>query len=81
MCVYVFAQAWKLEFEASATVGFKLAFCYLKCKDYVLAVDVCEAVLAQVISSVEKKPNQTQTTICISFNASILTTPAYRKKF
>ena len=43
-----YQKAWKLEFEASATVGFKLAFCYLKCKEYVLAVDVCEAVLAQV---------------------------------
>jgi len=41
-------KAWKLEFEASATVGFKLAFCYLKCREFVKAVDVCEAVLAQV---------------------------------
>jgi len=42
-----YEKAWKLEFEASATVGFKLAFCYLKCREFVKAVDVCEAVLAQ----------------------------------
>eukprot|EP00607_Mallomonas_marina_P008435 CAMPEP_0182424556 /NCGR_PEP_ID=MMETSP1167-20130531/10752_1 /TAXON_ID=2988 /ORGANISM="Mallomonas Sp, Strain CCMP3275" /LENGTH=1377 /DNA_ID=CAMNT_0024604441 /DNA_START=94 /DNA_END=4227 /DNA_ORIENTATION=+ len=41
-----YEKAWKLEFEASASVGFKLAFSYLKCKKYVLAIDVCEKVLA-----------------------------------
>lgn len=41
-----YQKAWKLEFEASASVGFKLAFSYLKCKQYVQAIDVCEAVLA-----------------------------------
>jgi tetratricopeptide repeat protein 21B len=40
-----YAKAWKLEFEASASVGFKLAFSYLKCKKYVETIDVCEAVL------------------------------------
>jgi len=38
-------QAWKLEFEASATVGFKLAFNYLKCSKHVEAIDICEKVL------------------------------------
>jgi tetratricopeptide repeat protein 21B len=39
------AQAWKLEFEASASVGFKLAFSHLKCRQFVEAIDVCETVL------------------------------------
>lgn len=39
-------KAWKLEFEASASVGFKLAFTRLKCRQFVQAIDVCEAVLA-----------------------------------
>jgi hypothetical protein len=38
-------QAWKLEFEASASVGFKLAFCLLKCKQFLRTIDICEAVL------------------------------------
>jgi tetratricopeptide repeat protein 21B len=42
-----YEKAWVLEFEASATVGFKLAFSYLKCKKFVECVDVCEAVLRQ----------------------------------
>ncbi len=44
-----YERAWKLEFEASAPVGFKLAFCYIKAKParYVEAIDVCEKVLAQ----------------------------------
>jgi len=42
-----YLKAWKLEFEASAAAGFKLAFCYLKCKRYVEAIDVCETVLEQ----------------------------------
>ena len=28
-------------------MGFKLAFCYLKNKQYVQAIDICEAVLRQ----------------------------------
>ena len=44
-----YERAWKLEFEGSAPVGFKLAFCYMKCKPprYVEAIDVCELVLGQ----------------------------------
>ncbi len=44
-----YERAWKLEFEASAPVGFKLASCYMKAKParYVDAIDVCEKVLAQ----------------------------------
>jgi tetratricopeptide repeat protein 21B len=42
-----YQKAWILEFEASAPVGYKLAFCYLKCKKYVEAIDVCETVLQQ----------------------------------
>ena len=41
-----FLKAWKLEFEASAAIGFKLAFCYLKSQKYTDAVDICEKVLA-----------------------------------
>ena len=40
-----YEKAWKLEFEASAAAGFKLAFCYLKCRKFVEAIDVCEIVL------------------------------------
>ena len=40
-----YEKAWKLEFEASAAAGFKLAFCYLKCRKFVEAIDVCETVL------------------------------------
>jgi tetratricopeptide repeat protein 21B len=36
-----------LEFEASASVGFKLAFCYLKSKQLVEAINICEVVLGQ----------------------------------
>ena len=44
-----YERAWKLEFEASAPVGFKLASCYMKAKParYVDAIDVCEKVLGQ----------------------------------
>jgi len=42
-----YQKAWILEFEASAPAGYKLAFCYLKCKKYVEAIDVCETVLQQ----------------------------------
>jgi tetratricopeptide repeat protein 21B len=42
-----YEKAWKLEFEASASVGFKLAWTYLKCKRYIDCIDICEKVLAQ----------------------------------
>lgn len=42
-----YQKAWVLEFEASAPVGFKLAFSLLKCRRLVEAVDVCTAVLRQ----------------------------------
>ena len=42
-----YERAWKLEFEASAAAGFRLAFCYLKCRRFVEAIDVCEKVLDQ----------------------------------
>ena len=42
-----YEKAWKLEFEASAVIGFKLAFCYLKCRRFVDCIDVCESVLTQ----------------------------------
>lgn len=45
--LFTLIQAWKLEFEASASVGFKLAFSYLKCRRFVEAIDVCELVLGQ----------------------------------
>ena len=40
-----YEKAWQLEFEASATVGFKYAFSLLKTKQAMAAVDVCEKVL------------------------------------
>lgn len=42
-----YEKAWKLEFEASASTGFKLAFSYLKSKKFIEAIDICEAVLLQ----------------------------------
>ena len=42
-----YREAWRLEFQASAAVGFKLAFCCLKAKQNVQAIDVCEVVLEQ----------------------------------
>ncbi|RLN44133.1 hypothetical protein BBJ28_00010612 [Nothophytophthora sp. Chile5] len=42
-----YQEAWTCEGEASATIGFKLAFNYLKAKKLVLAVDVCNKVLDQ----------------------------------
>ena len=47
MAADAYQKAWVLEFEASAPVGFKLAFSYLKCKKFIEAIDVCEAVLRQ----------------------------------
>jgi len=40
-----YENAWKYESESSPSVGFKLAFNYLKAKRYVEAVDVCHKVL------------------------------------
>ena len=40
-----YKQAWKLEFEASAPVGFKLAFSLLKCRKFIRSIDVCEQVM------------------------------------
>jgi tetratricopeptide repeat protein 21B len=42
-----YEKAWKLEFELSAAVGFKLAFSYLKSQRYIDCIDVCETVLTQ----------------------------------
>eukprot|EP00899_Mesostigma_viride_P018008 jgi/Mesvir1/26208/Mv02392-RA.1 len=41
-----YEKAWKFENEASPSVGYKLAFNYLKAKRYVEAIDVCNKVLA-----------------------------------
>ena len=42
-----YESAWQFENEASATVGYKLSFNYLKAKKYVEAIDVCHKVLKQ----------------------------------
>lgn len=42
-----YRKAWKLEFEASASVGFKLAFCLHRTKAIVECIDICEKVLQQ----------------------------------
>lgn len=42
-----YEKAWQLEHEASAPIGFKLAFNYLKDKRYVEAVNICHKVLKQ----------------------------------
>ena len=42
-----YEKAWECEGEASATIGFKLAFNYLKAKRYVEAIDVCNKVLKE----------------------------------
>jgi len=42
-----YESAWKFENEASAQVGYKLSFNYLKAKKYVDAIDVCHKVLQQ----------------------------------
>eukprot|EP00736_Rhodelphis_marinus_P011266 Rmarinus@m.19544 len=41
-----YEQAWRFENESSASVGYKLAFNYLKAKRFVSAIDVCNKVLA-----------------------------------
>ena len=40
-----YEKAWTFENEASAAVGYKLSFNYLKAKKYVEAIDVCHKVL------------------------------------
>ncbi|KAI8612411.1 hypothetical protein BC830DRAFT_1231247 [Chytriomyces sp. MP71] len=40
-----YTNAWKLERESNASIGFKLAFNYLKAKKYVEAIDICHKVL------------------------------------
>lgn len=40
-----YQEAWGCEGEASASIGYKLAFNYLKAKKFVAAVDVCHKVL------------------------------------
>ena len=42
-----YEKAWTYENEASASVGYKLSFNYLKAKKYVEAIDVCHKVLGQ----------------------------------
>ncbi|CEG46469.1 Tetratricopeptide TPR1 [Plasmopara halstedii] len=42
-----YQEAWTCEGEASAAIGFKLAFNYLKAKKLVLAVNICNKVLDQ----------------------------------
>ncbi|KAJ3084734.1 Tetratricopeptide repeat protein 21B [Rhizoclosmatium hyalinum] len=40
-----YTSAWKLERESNASIGFKLAFNYLKAKKFVEAIEVCHKVL------------------------------------
>jgi len=42
-----YEKAWTYENEASAAVGYKLSFNYLKAKKHVEAIDVCHKVLGQ----------------------------------
>ena len=42
-----YQQAWHYQHEASATIGYKLAFNFLKAKRYVDAINVCHKVLKQ----------------------------------
>jgi len=42
-----YENAWRFENEASAAVGYKLSFNYLKAKKYVDAINVCHKVLTQ----------------------------------
>lgn len=43
----LYERAWRFENEASAPVGFKLAFNYLKADRYVQAIDVCQKIMKQ----------------------------------
>lgn len=40
-----YQAAWKMSSMRNASVGFRLAFNYLKCKKYVRAIDICKEVL------------------------------------
>jgi tetratricopeptide repeat protein 21B len=42
-----FAKAWKYDHEATARVGYKLAFNYLKARRFTKAIDICQQVLKQ----------------------------------
>jgi tetratricopeptide repeat protein 21B len=42
-----YENAWRYENENSSSIGFKLAFNYLKAKRFVEAIDVCHKVLAK----------------------------------
>jgi len=37
-----YEKAWHLEFESSASIGYKLAFSYLQQARHVEAIDICE---------------------------------------
>lgn len=41
-----YEKAWKFSGEASPSIGFKLAFNYLKAKRFVEAIELCHKVLA-----------------------------------
>lgn len=40
-------RAWRLCDRSNPTIGFKLAFCYMKGRLYVEAVDVCQQIIQQ----------------------------------
>mmetsp|Transcript_5257 Transcript_5257/g.16324 ORF Transcript_5257/g.16324 Transcript_5257/m.16324 type:complete len:175 (+) Transcript_5257:734-1258(+) len=42
----MYEKAWLLEHRASASIGFKLAFNYLKAKRYVEAIGICNRILS-----------------------------------
>lgn len=42
-----YEKAWEFDCESSAPVGYKLAFNYLKAKEFIKAIDVCYKVLAK----------------------------------
>ena len=45
-----YEQAWRLDRQTNASLGYKLAFCCMKSKNYIKSIEVCEYVL-------EKHPN------------------------
>ena len=40
-----YENAWKYDSETTAAVGYKLAFNYLKAKEYIKTIDVCHKVI------------------------------------
>ncbi len=46
-----YEKAWTYESQASAAVGYKLSFNYLKAKKYVEAIDVCHKVFIPLLCS------------------------------